>query len=103
MTIYEDVVFSSEVLADIADISKFIRTKNTKEAANKYIDYLEAEINSLVLLADLIQPSRFWAHKKYHPEAKRMLTRNRKWNVVFHTEGKKVVVDKFIPSKLVTE
>lgn len=76
MTIYEDVVFSPEVLADIADISKFIRTKNTKEAANKYIDYLEA---------------------------KRMLTRNRKWNVVFHTEGKKVVVDKLIPSKLVTE
>ena len=76
MTIYEDVVFSPEVLADIADISKFIRTKNTKEAANKYIDY---------------------------PEAKRMLTRNRKWNVVFHTEGKKVVVDKLIPSKLVTE
>lgn len=40
MTIYEDVVFSPAVVADIADISKYIRTQNTKEAANKYIDNL---------------------------------------------------------------
>ena len=41
MTIYEDVVFSPEVVSDIAEISKYIRTKNTKEAANKYIDILD--------------------------------------------------------------
>ena len=40
MTIYEDVVFSPEVVSDIAEISRFIRAKNTKEAANKYIDIL---------------------------------------------------------------
>ena len=38
MTIYEDVVFSPEVVSDIAEISRYIRAKHTKEAANKYID-----------------------------------------------------------------
>lgn len=103
MTIYEDVVFSPEVVSDIAEISKYIRTQNTKEAANKYIDILESEINSLALWADFIPKSRFWAHRQYHPEAKRLLTRNRKWNVVFHTEGRRVIIDKIIPSKMVTE
>lgn len=103
MKVYEDVVFSQNVVADIAKIGKYIRTKNTKEAANKYIDILEAEINSLVLWADFIPYSSYWAHRKYHPKAKRLLTSNRKWNVVFHTEGKTVVIDKIIPSKMVTE
>lgn len=103
MTIYEDVVFSPEVVSDIAEISKYIRTQNTKEVANKYIDILESEINSLALWADFIPKSRFWAHRQYHPEAKRLLTRNRKWNVVFHTEGRRVIIDKIIPSKMVTE
>lgn len=62
MTIYEDVVFSPEVVSDIAEISRFIRTKNTKEAANKYIDILEAEINSLAIWADFIPKSKFWAN-----------------------------------------
>ena len=103
MTIYEDIVFSPAVVADIADISRYIRAKNTQEAANKYIDNLEAEINSLTLLADFIPKSKFEVHRRYHPEAKRMLTRNRKWNVVFHVEDKKVVIDKILPSKLVME
>ena len=103
MTIYEDVVFSPEVVSDIAEISRFIRAKNTKEAANKYIDLLEAEINSLAIWADFIPKSKFWAHRQYHPEAKRLLTKNRKWNVVFHTEGRRVIIDKIIPSKMVTE
>ena len=102
MTIYEDIVFSQAVISDIAEISRFIRTKNTKEAAEKYIDILEAEINSLIFLADFIPKSKFLVHRKYNNESKRMLTRNRKWNVVFHTEDKKVVIDKIIPSKMVT-
>lgn len=50
MTIYEDIVFSQAVISDIAEISRFIRTKNTKEAAEKYIDILEAEIAQLFSL-----------------------------------------------------
>ena len=103
MKIYKEVVFSRIVLGDIAGLGNFISSKNTKEAANKYIDALEAEINALVYLADVIQNSQMQTIRKYHPEAKRMITRNRKWNVIFHTDGDKVFVDKLIPCKMIKD
>ena len=90
MKIYKEVVFSRTVLDDIAGLGK-------------YIDALEAEINALVFLADVIQKSQMQTIVKYHPEAKRMITRNRKWNVIFHTDGDKVFVDKLIPCKMVKD
>ncbi len=101
MKIYEDVVFSPAVVSDIAEISRYITTKNTKEAANKYIDILEAEINSLVFFADFISESSFFSHKLYHPKARRLLTKNRKWNVVFHINENTIIIDKIIPSKMI--
>ena len=103
MKIYKEVVFSRTVLDDIAGLGNFISSKNTKESANKYIDALEAEINALVFLADVIQKSQMQTIVKYHPETKRMITRNRKWNVIFHTDVDKVFVDKLIPCKMVKD
>lgn len=59
MKIYKEVVFKQEVLADIEEISNFIISKNTQISANRYIDALEAEINSLLFLADFIPKSQW--------------------------------------------
>jgi len=32
---------------------------------------------------------------------KRYITKNKKWNVIFHIDGDDVIVDKLIPSKMV--
>ena len=101
MKIYKEVVFSRAVLFDLGDIRDFIVSNNTQEAANRKIDQLEAEINALVYLADCIPISRWLSIRRYHPQAHSLITRNKKWNVVFHTEGDLVVVDKIIPSKMV--
>jgi len=103
MKIYKEVVFSKDVLGDIATLGNFISSQNTQEAANKYIDALEAEISALIFLADVIQKSQLQTILRYHPDAKRMITRNRKWNVIFHTEGDKVFVDKLIPCKMIKD
>ncbi len=100
MRVYEEVVFSRDVLFDLEEIRKFITDKNTRETANRYIDQLEAEINALVYLADCFPISRWTTVRRHHPEAKSLVTRNRKWNVIFHTESDRVVEDKIIPSKM---
>jgi len=101
MRVYKEVVFSKAVLFDLGEIRDFIVFNNTHEAANKYIDQLEAEINALVYLADCFPISRWLSVRRYHPEARSLITRNKKWNVVFHTDGDLVIVDKIIPSKMV--
>ena len=101
MRIYREVVFSRAVLSDFGEIRDFITTNNTHEAANKYIDQLEAEINALVYLADCFPTSRWLSVRRYHPQARSIITRNKKWNIVFHTDGDLVVVDKIIPSKMI--
>lgn len=101
MKIYREVVFSRAVLSDFGEIRDFITTNNTHEAANKYIDQLEAEINALVYLADCFPTSRWLSVRRYHPQARSIITRNKKWNIVFHTDGDLVVVDKIIPSKMI--
>ena len=101
MKVYKEVVFSKDVLFDLGEIRKFITDNNTHDSANRYIDQLEAEINALVYLADCFPISRWMTVRRYHPEAKSLITRNKKWNVIFHTEGDLVVVDKIIPSKMV--
>ncbi len=64
MRIYKEVVFSRAVLFDLGDIRDFIVSNNTQEAANRYIDQLEAEINALVYLADCIPISRWLFHRQ---------------------------------------
>lgn len=43
-----------------------------------------------------------WAHyvediAKIHPEARRMISHNRKWIYVYHIEGRSAIVDRIIP------
>lgn len=101
MKVYKDVLFSRNILLELEDIRNYVAENNNHEAANRYIDQLEAEINALVYLADCFPISRWLAVRKYHPEARSLITHNKKWNVIFHTEGDFVIVDKITPSKLV--
>ena len=70
--------------------------------AEKYTDQLLDEIRSLSnpILVNAMQPSQWQAAKKHHPQAKRLITKNRKWNIIFHTQGGYVIVDAIIPSTL---
>ncbi|MBQ6771103.1 MAG: hypothetical protein IJP44_09035 [Bacteroidales bacterium] len=95
------VSISNAVLDDIDSISDFIISISTPEHAIKYKNQLISEINTLCYLADTIGFTQWKAAKKFHPKAKRLITKNRKWNVIFHTDGEFVIVDKLIPSKMI--
>ena len=40
--------------------------------------------------------------KKHHPDAKRYNIKHGTWCVIFHVEGEYVIVDKILPSSLIT-
>lgn len=90
-----------EVYDDIEDIRRFIVTVGSKNLAIQYTENLLSEIEKLTYLADTMQVSKWKIAKKYHPEARRLVTKNRKWNIIYHIENEFVVVDKILPSSLI--
>lgn len=89
------------VFADIDDIAEFIVNVSTPEHAVRYAHELQAEIMSLRYLAGIVPESRYRTVRQYHPHAKQLRTRNRKLNIIFHTEGNLAIVDKILPSKMI--
>ena len=95
------VSVSKTVLAEIEDIADFIISISTPEHAVRYKNQLISEIATLSYMADTINYSQWKTAKRFHPKAKRLITKNRKWNVIFHIDGDDFIVDKLLPSKLV--
>lgn len=96
------VVIHERVRGQIKEIVDYIESVSTKSHARRYADELETNFYSLSnpILVHAMQPSQWQVAKKYHRNAKRLITKNRKWNIIFHTYGKYVIVDAIIPSTL---
>ena len=97
MKLYE-VVVHRRVYKQIASIQDYIASINTYDAAVKYSNGLFDEINTLSYLADALPETDWASSKEYHPNAKRMVTHNRKWNIIFHIDGDFVVIDSIVAS-----
>ena len=96
------IIIHNRVFSMIDDIQSFIIKQGNYETAAKYSEKLFAEIESLSnpIFVNAIQLSQWQAAKKYHPKAKRLITKNRKWNIIFHTGQKYVYIDAIIPASL---
>ena len=46
--------------------------------------------------------SKYELPKRYHPNAKTFVIGNKKLTVIFHIDGDYVIVDKILPSAMVT-
>lgn len=95
-----EVIILPQVRDDLAEIIEFVTFNTSEENAMRYADELLFEIDQLSYLADAMAviPSRTLA--QYHPLAQRLLTKNRKWCIVFHKTEHYVFVHKIIPSKM---
>ena len=98
---YYKVAVSKNVFAKIEEIAGFIIKISTTEHAIRYKNQLISEIAALSYMADVINYSQWKVAKRCHPKAKRMITKNKKWNIIFHVEGIYVIVDKIVPTKMV--
>ena len=96
-----EIIILPQVRNDLAEIIEFITYNTSEENALRYADELIIEVEQLSYLADAMAviPSKTLA--LYHPLAQRLLSKNRKWCIIFHKTEKYVFVHKIIPSSAV--
>ena len=102
MTVYK-VRISRSAMRDMDDLENFLKSVMSQSGANKYIDNMIAEVQSLSLYADLYRPSTMAVIRQYHPKARRMVSHNRRWCFIFHVEVDMVIVDRIRPSKMISK
>ena len=95
------VVINKSAVADLDNLLDFLKAIMSHKGALRYIETMISEVQSLSIFAGLYQPSRSITLRRIHPQARRMLSHNRRWNYVFHIVGDFVVVDRIIPSKMI--
>ena len=100
---YRILIAQKVIDEDLKNVSDFISNIHTKETAQAFVKRILDEIKMLTYLADYIPVTDYLDLLKLHPQAKRIITKNGKWTIVFYTEEDFVKVIKIIPSKMVTE
>lgn len=73
----------------------------SRYGANKYIDVIMSEIQSLSLYANFYSTTTSPFIKRINLQARRMVSHNKKWDYIFHIEDNIVVVDRILPSKII--
>ena len=99
MKIYE-IRISHSALADMDNLRIFLDKMLSEEGAVRYANNMRSEINSLSVFADCIGRSSSKTIRSIHPDARRMVSHNRRWIYVYHIEQDFVLVDRIIPAKM---
>ena len=102
MTTYK-VRIDKSTESDLRDMFGFLISVMSRDGANRYIDMITNEVLSLSILADIYPPSHYADIRHYHPLARRMVSHNRRWVYIFHIEDDMVMIDRILPSKLITK
>ena len=100
---YRILVAQRVIDEDLKNVSDFISNIHTKDTAQTFVKRILDEIKLLAYLADYIPVTTYFDLLKLHPNAKRIITKNGKWTIVFYTEDQFVKVIKIIPSKMIKE
>lgn len=96
------VIVTERVRQDIELIVDVIMQVTSANFAEQYGRRLESEIATLSYMAEVLPPSRMLIPKRYHKDAKTMSIGKRKLTAIFHIENEYIVVDKIIPTALLT-
>ena len=99
MQIYE-VRISHDALQDMARLRTFLLEMMSEDGAVRYANNMRAEIKMLSVFADLYRKTSSKTFLQIHPEARHMVSHNRRWDYVFHIEESFVIVDRIIPAKM---
>ena len=99
MRIYE-VRISRTALKDMAELRTFLDAILSEDSAIRYANNMRAEIKMLSLYADLYGKTTSKTFLQIHPEARHMVSHNRRWDYVFHVEEDFVIVDRIIPARM---
>jgi len=99
MQIYE-VRISHDALQDMARLQDFLLEMMSEDGAIRYANNMRAEIKMLSVFAGLYRRTTSKSFLQIHPDARHMVSHNKRWDYVFHVEENYVIVDRIIPAKM---
>ena len=99
MKLYE-VRIGNSARVDMDNLRVFLDGMLSLDGAVRYANIMQAEIKMLAVFADCHRRTASKSLKEIHPEARKMLSHNRKWLYVYHIEGRFVIVDRIIPARM---
>lgn len=97
-----EVIYCDDVEAYFDDLGLYLSKLTSMPFALRYLQRVREEVETLSYLAPMLPLSKYELPKRFHPNAKTYVIGNRKLTVVFHIDGDYVVVDKILPSALIT-
>lgn len=99
MQIYE-VRISHGALLDMNELRVFLKTILSEVGAVRYANAMRDEIKSLSVYGSCMSRTTSQTLLAIHPDARRIVSHNRRWIYVYHFENEIVIVDRIIPSKM---
>ena len=96
------VIIEDDVEDYFINLLQFVAGNSTLDFALRYVKSIRQEIERLSYLAQMLPPSKYGIARLYHPEAKTTTIANRKLTVIFHIQGDYVIVDRIMPSCMIT-
>ena len=99
MQVFE-VRISLAARRDMANLRVFLLAMLLEESAIRYSNNMRAEIKMLSAFAGCYGRSPSKTLRSIHPEARRMVSHNRRWLYVYHIEEGYVIVDRILPAKM---
>lgn len=102
MTTYK-IRIDDSAESDLRHLFDFLINVMSRDGANRYIDMITNEDLSLSILANVYSPSQYADIRRYHPQARRMVSHNKRWVYIFHIEDDSVIIDRILPAKLITK
>ena len=97
-----EVIYCDDVEAYFDDLGLYLSKLTSMPFALRYLQRLREEVETLSYLAPMLPESKYELPKRYHPKAKTYVVGNKKLTVIFHIEEDYVIVDKILPSALIT-
>lgn len=86
---------------DLGELSGFLAENMSEEGAWQYKEAMRQEILSLAIFADLYRVSRYADVRCIHPQARHMVSHNKRWVYIFHIEKNVVVIDRIKAAKMI--
>ena len=86
--------------ADMVELRKFLKAMMTEEGAVRYANNMRIEIKTLAVYAECYGRTTSATLRLIHPEARRMVSHNRKWVYVYHIDGPYAIVDRIFPAQI---
>ena len=102
MTTYK-IRIDDSAESDLRHLFDFLINVMSRDGANRYIDMITNEVLSLSILDNVYSPSQYADIRRYHPQARRMVSHNKRWVYIFHIEDDSVIFDRILPAKLITK